>query len=378
MRTLEDRTLLLLVIAVSLAFAWILWPFFSAVLWATVLAIVFAPLYRRILSYMRQQPNLAALTTLLIIVALVILPLSLTATSLVQEATSLYDRIQSGDLNLGSVFQQLREALPAWVTDLLDRFGLTNLGAVQERLSDALKKGSQFIAAQALGIGQGAADFILGLLVMLYLLFFFLRDGRALSQRIQDAMPLSPEQERALFSKFATVIRATIKGSILVAALQGALGGLIFWLLGLHAPVLWGVVMGLLALLPAVGAALIWLPAAIYLLATGAVWQGMVLLMFGAFVIGLVDNILRPLLVGKDTKLPDYVVLISTLGGLATFGLNGFVLGPVIAAMFIAAWDIFSESRVCKMVTERMNRLRHARQAALLALADAQHVRFRG
>ena len=101
------------------------------------------------------------------------------------------------------------------MTNLLDRLGLTNLGAVQERLSDALKKGSQFIAAQALSIGQGAADFILGLLVMLYLLFFLLRDGRALSKRIQDALPLPPEQERALFSKFTTVIRATIKGSVL-------------------------------------------------------------------------------------------------------------------------------------------------------------------
>lgn len=344
MRALEDRTLLLLVIAVSLAFAWILWPFFSAVLWATVLAIVFAPLYRRILRSIGQHPNLAALATLIIVVTLVILPLSLTATSLVQEATSLYDRIQSGELNLGRVFQQLRDALPTWVTHLLDRSGLTNLGAVQERLSDALKKGSQFIAAQALNIGQGAADFVLGLIVMLYLLFFFLRDGSALSKRIQDAIPLPPEQERDLFSKFTTVIRATIKGSILVAALQGALGGLIFWVLGLHAPVLWGVVMGLLALLPAVGAALIWVPAAIYLLATDSVWQGVVLLLFGAFVIGLVDNILRPLLVGKDTKMPDFVVLISTLGGLATFGLNGFVIGPVIAAMFIATWDIFSES----------------------------------
>lgn len=344
MRTLEDRALLLLVIAVSLAFAWILWPFFSAVLWATVLAIVFAPLYRRILRSIGQHPNFASLATLLIIVGLVILPLSLTATSLVQEATSLYDRIQSGELNLGTVFQQLRDALPVWVTNILDRLGLTNLGAVQDRLSEALKKGSQFIAAQALSIGQGAADFLLGLVVMLYLLFFLLRDGSKLSKLIQNAIPLPPEQESDLFRKFTTVIRATIKGNIFVAALQGALGGLIFWLLGLHAPVLWGVVMGLLALLPAVGAALVWVPAAIYLLATGSVWQGMVLLLFGAFVIGLVDNILRPLLVGKDTKMPDYVVLISTLGGIATFGLNGFVIGPVIAAMFIAAWDSFSET----------------------------------
>jgi predicted PurR-regulated permease PerM len=345
MRSLEDRTLLVLVIAVSLAFAWILWPFFSAVLWATVLAIVFAPLYRRILRSFGQRQNLAALTTLLVVVTLVILPLSLTATSLAQEATSLYDRVQSGELNLGTVFQQLRDALPAWATDLLDRLGLTHLGAVQERLADALKRGSQFLAAQALSIGQGAAGFVLGLVVMLYLLFFFLRDGRALAKRIQDAIPLPPEEERDLFKKFTTVIRATIKGSILVAALQGALGGLIFWILGLHAPVLWGVVMGLLALLPAIGAAVVWLPVAIYLLATGSILQGMVLLVFGALVIGLVDNILRPLLVGQDTKMPDFIVLISTLGGLATFGLNGFVVGPVIAAMFIAAWDIFSETK---------------------------------
>lgn len=344
MRSLEDRTLLLLVIAISLAFAWILWPFFSAILWATVLAIVFAPLYRRLLRESGPHPNFAALITLLIIVTLVILPLSLTATAVVQEATALYDKTQSGELDLGRFFQQLREALPLWVTNLLDRYGLTNLDAVQVKIVEALQKGSQFLATQVLSIGQGAIDFVLGLVVMLYLLFFFLRDGSALAKRIQDAVPLPPEQERDLFKKFTTVIRATIKGSILVAALQGALGGFIFWVLGLNAPVLWGVVMGLLALLPAVGATLIWAPAAIYLLATGSIWEGLVLLLFGALVIGLVDNILRPILVGKDTKMPDYIVLISTLGGLATFGLNGFVIGPVIAAMFIAAWDSFADS----------------------------------
>ena len=341
--SLEDRTLLLLVIAVSLALAWILRPFFSAVLWATVLAIVFAPLYQRLLRSIGQHPNLAALSTVLMIVMLVIFPVSLTATAVVQEATNFYEKIQVGEPDLGKFFQQLRDAFPTWVTNLLDRFGLTNLGAVQERIIDTLKRGSQYLAAQALTIGQGAADFVLGLVVMLYLLFFLLRDGAAISRQIQDAVPLPPEQERDLFKRFATVIRATIKGSILVAALQGALGGLIFWALGLHAPVLWGVVMGLLALLPAVGAGLIWLPVAVYLLATGSIWQGVVLLVFGALVIGLVDNILRPVLVGKDTKMPDYVVLISTLGGIATFGLNGFVIGPVIAAMFIAAWAIFSE-----------------------------------
>jgi predicted PurR-regulated permease PerM len=115
--------------------------------------------------------------------------------------------------------------------------------------------------------------------------------------------------------------------------------------LGVHAAVLWAVVMGIPSLLPAVGSALIWLPVAIYFLVTGATWQGVVLICFGVLVIGLVDNVLRPILVGKDTKIPDYVILISTLGGIAVFGLNGFVIGPVIAAMFMSVWDIYASSR---------------------------------
>ena len=342
MRNLEDNALLLLVIAVSLAFAWILWPFYEAILWATVLAIVFAPLYRRLSITMRQQHSLAALATVLIVVTMVILPLTLIAAALVQEATNLYEKIESNQLDFGRFFQEFLDALPTWATDLLNRFGLTNLGAMHERLSAALLQGSKYLAAQALSIGKGTANFIVSLLLMLYLLFFFLRDGGELSRRIRDAIPLREEQQRALFTKFAVVTRAMFKGNLLVAAVQGTLGGIIFWVLGIHAPVLWAVVMGFLSLLPAVGAAAVWLPVAIYFLATGAVGQGLVLIAYGAFVIGLVDNLLRPYLVGKDTQMPDYVVLISTLGGIAIFGLDGLVMGPVIAAMFIAVWDLFS------------------------------------
>jgi predicted PurR-regulated permease PerM len=342
---LEDKTFLLLVIAVSLAFAWILWPYSGAVLWAAVLAIVFAPAYRRLSRSMRQKRTLAALATVMIILMIVILPLTLVGALLLQEGFSVYERIQSGELNIGRYFQQVFGALPAWVTDLLDRFGLTNLGVMQERLSSSLMKTSQFLAAQALNIGQNTFEFIVNLFIMLYLLFFLLRDGDTLSKRIRDAIPLRAEQRRDLFNKFTAVIRATVKGNIVVALVQGALGGLIFWFLGVHAPVLWAVLMAFLSLLPAVGSAMIWLPVAIYFLVTGAMWQGVVLIAFGVLVIGLVDNVLRPILVGKDTKMPDYVVLISTLGGMAIFGVNGFIIGPVIAAMFIATWDIFSASR---------------------------------
>jgi predicted PurR-regulated permease PerM len=342
---LEDKTFFLLIIAVTLAFAWILWPFFGAVFWGAVLAILFAPLYRRLSKSMRQRRTLAALATVMIILMIVILPLSLITALLLQEVFSVYERIQTGELNIGHYFHQVFAALPARVTDLLDRSGLTNLAVMQERLSSSLVKGSQFLAKQAFNIGQNTFDFIVNLFIVLYLLFFLLRDGDKLSKRIKAALPLSAEQQQALFEKFTAVIRATIKGTVVVAIVQGTLGGLIFWALGARPPVLWGALMALLSLLPAVGSALVWLPVAIYFLVTGAIWQGVVLVAFGVLVIGLVDNVLRPVLVGKETKIPDYVVLISTLGGMAVFGVNGFVIGPVIAAMFMAAWDIFSAAR---------------------------------
>ena len=180
---------------------------------------------------------------------------------------------------------------------------------------------------------------------MLYLLFFLLRDSDSLLSQLRAAIPLRPDRQAALAEKFTVVIRATVKGNIVVAIVQGALGGLIFWLLDIHGPVMWAVVMAVLSLLPAVGAALVWAPVAIYLLATGSVWPGLALIAYGVLVIGLVDNVLRPLLVGKDTRMPDYVVLISTLGGIAIFGINGFVIGPMIAAMFIAVWGIFASPR---------------------------------
>ena len=342
---MEDKTFVLVLLLVSLAFLWVLWPFYGAVFWGAILALMFSPLFLRLLLKMPQKRTLAALLTVSTILVLVILPVGLIIALLTQEAGSVYERVQSGELSFSRYSQQVYNALPTWITGLLDRTGLTNLGLIQARISDSLTKGSQFIATQALSIGQNAFDFFVSFFIMLYLLFFFLRDGSALSKLIKEAIPMEAEIKRNIFSKFTTVIRATVKGNIVVAVLQGALGGLIFWFLGIHAPVLWGTLMAFLSLLPAVGAALVWIPVAIYFLATGAIWQGALLIAFGVLVIGLVDNILRPVLVGKDTKMPDYVVLVSTIGGMSLFGLNGFVIGPLIAAMFMAAWDIFAKAR---------------------------------
>ncbi|QDQ28059.1 AI-2E family transporter [Chitinimonas arctica] len=339
---LQRATFLALLVTISLAFGWILWPFHGAVFWGVVLAILFAPLHRRLLAATGQRRNLAALGTLLLCLLVVILPLMLITATLIKEGTMIYTKLDAGEIDIGHYLQQVLDVLPTWLVNVLERLGLDNLASLRAKLSAAMVQGSRSIAAQVLSVGQNAFQFLIGFGIMLYLLFFLLRDGASLATRIKQALPLSTEHKRHLFLKFATVIRATVKGNIVVAATQGLLGGVIFAILGIQGALLWGVVMAFLSLLPAVGAGLIWVPVAAYFLLTGAVWQGAVLIAFGVLVIGLVDNLLRPILVGKDTQMPDYVVLISTLGGMALFGLNGFVIGPVIAAMFIAAWDLFA------------------------------------
>lgn len=344
MQTLEYKSFLVLIGLVSLAFAWVIWPLFGAVFWAAVIAIVFDPLNQRLLIVMKNRRSFAALATVLIILVIIIVPLLVTAAALAQEASGIYGQVQSGELNFGRFFQPVFDALPRWASNPLGRFGLTNLGAVWEKMAAAMTNGIQFMATQALSIGQSTFSFFISLGVMLYLLFFLLRDGEALAERVKDVIPLRVEQREALVDKFTVVIRATVKGDILVAVLQGALGGLVFSFLGIHASLLWAVSMAFLSLLPVIGSAIVWFPVALYFMATGSIWQGIFLIAYGLIVIGLVDNILRPLLVGHATKIPDYVVLISTIGGIETFGLHGFIIGPVIAAMFLSVWDIFSKS----------------------------------
>lgn len=342
---LENRALLLLLVAVSLALGWILLPFYGAILWGVIIALLFTPLHRRLLVRLKQRRTLAALLTLLFVLVIVVLPSALITAALAHEAALVYERLQSGELNPTLYFRGLFNALPDWIGALLDRFGLVNFSALQRRLSAALAQGTQFIATQALSIGQNTFEFVASVFITLYLAFFLIRDGDKVLRALGEAVPLASAHKQELLDKFTTVILATVKGNLLVAAIQGALGGLAFWFLGVGGALLWAVLMAFLSLVPAVGAGLVWLPFALYFLMTGAIWQGVALIAYGMLVIGLVDNLLRPILVGKDTRMPDYVVMITTLGGMAVFGINGFVLGPAIAAMFIAVWHIYTSTR---------------------------------
>lgn len=349
---LQRLVFLLLLAGVTLAFAGVVAPFFGAVFWAVVLALLFQGVFRRLRVGLRGRDTLAALLTVAFILVIVVVPMLLVGAAMVEEIVNLTQRLRSGELSFQTYLQQIVAALPQWLTDLLGRFGMFNVEDVLGKISGALAQGGQLVATRALALGQNTLLLLVNLGIMLYLLFFFLRDGAWLARLIREHVPLAHTTTQNLLTKFATVVRATVKGNIVVAVVQGALGGLALWVLGIHGAVLWGALMALLSLLPAVGAALVWLPVALYLLATGQTWQGVGLIAWGSLVIGMVDNLLRPILVGKDTKLPDWVVLLSTVGGLSVFGINGFVIGPVIAALFMACWALFNQEDAVPAVDE--------------------------
>lgn len=336
---LERRTFLFTLIAVSVAFALLLKPFFAPIFWACAIGVIFYPFQKRLLAKWPNRRNLVSLATLILCVVLVVIPVLVVASSFVTEGVSLFQKVQSGELNLADYVDRIKQAFP-WLQSAAERFDI-DLEKIKAQTVQAFTGAGQFLAKRALAVGQNTFQFFLNLGLMLYLAFFLIRDGDAMVRMLIRALPLGDEREKLLFAKFAEVTRATIKGNLLVAATQGALGGVIFWWLDIPGALLWGVVMAVLSLIPAVGAGLIWLPVSLYLYAVGDMLDATILLLYGIFVIGLVDNILRPILVGRDTKLPDYVVLFSTLGGLAMFGITGFALGPLLAALFVAFWGIF-------------------------------------
>jgi len=338
---LEQRSFLILLAIVTALFGFLLQPFFAPILWACIIAVLFHPMQVQLERWWGPRPNIIALTTLLACIVLVVIPVLLLLTSFVQQGVDLYQRIDTGEIRPGQFLDQIRNAFPA-IQELFERFGI-NTDQLRENAASAAVAASRLVAQNAFAVGQSTFEFFLKLALMLYIAFFLLRDGRRLTDELVHALPLGDERERLLFRKFSEVTRATVKGNLLVAMVQGALGGIIFWILGLPAALLWGVVMAILSLIPAIGAGLVWLPAALYLYAVGDWVAATVLVLYGFLVIGLADNILRPILVGRDTKLPDWMVLLSTLGGLALFGINGFVVGPLIAVLFIAFWQIFSK-----------------------------------
>ena len=337
-RTVQHAGFLFLLVLVTVAFGVLVAGFVAPVFWAAVLAIVFRPVERRLFNYFGQKrPNSSAALTLILVIILVFVPLGFVAVAVSREAVGIYQRFTAGELAVS-------DAIDRWVPALV-RFGANvgiTPGTVRANVAEAATAAGQFLASGALAFGQNAIKAAGQFGLMVYVLFFFLRDGDQLLRQIARALPLGDAREKALFERFTAVTRATLKGTLVVGAVQGTLGGIFFALLGLEGPVLWGAIMWACSLIPVIGPTTVWLPTAIVLLVTGSIGKGITLLLLGTFVIALADNILRPILVGRETRIPDYVVLLSTLGGIGLFGLSGFVAGPAIAALFITTWDMFA------------------------------------
>jgi predicted PurR-regulated permease PerM len=334
-----QRAWFLIVLAVvTVAFLWLTLDFIEPVFWAAVLAVIFNPLQRQLEVLVGGKKTRAAVISLLIIVLVVFVPLILLGLAVSQEAVNLYNRIQNGSLDVQAYLTRVSPMLE----DLSLRIGIEP-GSIQQRIFQAAGLAAQTIATRAVVVGQNLLSVVAKTGLMLYLLFFFLRDGDRLVGVLGDAIPMGVTRQRTLFSQFASVTRATLKGSLLIGLVQGALGGLLFLALDLRAPVFWGVIMAMLSLIPLVGPAVVWGPAAIFLMLTGSITKGIILAAGGALVVGTADNILRPIVVGRETRIPDYMVLLSTLGGISVFGPAGFVAGPVLAALFLSVWDMFSQ-----------------------------------
>jgi predicted PurR-regulated permease PerM len=338
---LENRVFLALVLATTAFFLWMVRSFALPVFWAAVFAILFQPLFLRLNDRFGGRRTLAALAATLMVVFVVLVPLGFLVAAVARQALWLYQRIASGEINVQGPIDFVERTLPT-LADLLARYGF-GTEQVRASLEGAAVFATQYIATQALALGQNAFVATVFFLLTLYLLFFFFRDGDVILRGVIRALPMGDVREQRLLGKFAQVSRATVKGTLVVAAVQGALGGILFAMVGIRAAVFWGVMMGILSLLPAVGPALVWVPAAAILLATGGVWQGILVIAGGTLVVGLVDNLLRPILVGRETQMPDYLVLIATLGGLTVFGIAGFVAGPLVAALFLVMWEMFAE-----------------------------------
>jgi predicted PurR-regulated permease PerM len=330
--------LLLLVTLVSLLFLAMIRSMLIVLLLAAIFSALAYPLYRRLLRWTGGRKAAASALTLLVVLLLVIVPLL---------------------LFLGIVAGQalgVSQQVGPWVSEQIRQFeegeGFLNRFAVIERLEpyrdQIMSKLGEFAGRAGTWLfnalsatTKGTVSFFFQLSVMLYAMFFFLMDGPEILARILSLIPLDDRDKERMADKFVSVTRAMLKGTFLIGVLQGALAGLAFHVVGIEGAVFWGTVMVVLSVIPVIGTPLVWIPAVIILLANGRYGAGLGLLAWCGIVVGSVDNFLRPTLVGKDVKMPDLMIFLGTLGGIFFFGAVGFLLGPIVAALFVSVWDMF-------------------------------------
>ncbi len=319
----------------------ILQPLATVILWSTVLAMMFAPLNRKLLARTRR-PNLSAAVTLAVAVVAVLLPVAGLSLAVVGEVSDLLvEAPEKWNEWVGDPLLQARAA--EWRADLGERFPFVErLDA--ERIKESLTQLGGTMVKRSVGLVGGLLQALLEFVFIVFSLFFLLRDAVKFESVLRRLLPLSPRQSDRLIARTVEVVHASVLGVLAIAFLQGALGGAMFAILGLPSPILWGVVMALFAMIPMVGAGVIWLPTAILLLATGHTGKAIALCAVGALVISTIDNFLRPRLVGGRTGLHELVVFFAVLGGLKVFGVVGLLVGPAVFAVAWSLLELFRDS----------------------------------
>jgi predicted PurR-regulated permease PerM len=332
---------LVLVLAISALFAAVMWPFLQALLIGAILAGLCHPLYRWMVRLLRGRESLASAVTLLILFLVVVGPLSALLGLVVKQALVVSEHAipwlqeRFGAASSFDAHQWLVEHFP-WVSDLVP-----SQEEIVKNVGTAAKATGGFLVTWASAFTAGTAGFFLHFFVMIYAMFFFLKDGRSILQKIFYYMPLRHEDEIRMLDRFVSVTRATIKGTLLIGLIQGSLAGIAFYFAGIDGAAFWGTIMVVLSVIPGIGTALVWVPAVIYLYVIGSPLPATLLGIWCAGVVGTVDNFLRPRLVGKDAEMPDLLILLGTLGGLFLFGPIGFIVGPVVCGLFLTALDIY-------------------------------------
>ncbi len=337
--SLASKSVLLLLLAVITAvFFAMIKTFLMAVLLAGIFSSLAQPLYQRFLKRFGQRASLASAATLLLIVLVIILPLGLLLGIVTGEA-----------IKVGN-------AVTPWVQDKLDNpdqimVWLQNqpfYDRIAPYQDDILTKAgemvglfSRFLISSLSAVTSGTVQFLFMLTIMLYSMYFFLIDGHKLVDLILYYLPLEDHEERRLLDKFSSVTRATLKGTAAIGALQGSLAGIALAVVGVPSAVFWAAIMVVLSIVPGIGTALVWVPAAAILIAGGHLGKGIFLVIFCGLIVGSIDNFLRPRMVGKDTELPDLLILLATMGGIFMFGALGLIIGPIVAALFVTIWEIY-------------------------------------
>jgi predicted PurR-regulated permease PerM len=330
--------LLVLVIGISVAFVLLLRPFLMTILMAAIFAGLVYPLYTRIVLLLRGWRSPAAALTLLIVVLVFVLPLLGILGVVVNQAIRVtgsikpvVERFLAEPLYVDQQLQRLPgyEYLEPYRDDIVTRAG------------DIVNAVGGFLIGSLSNTTRGTVVFVVHFFILLYTMFFFLVDGASMLRRMLSYLPLSEDDNERMKARFLSMTRATVKGTVVIGIIQGTMSGLAFWVVGIPDVAFWTVVMVVLSILPMIGAALVWVPAAIILAATGNVLQAALLVLFCSLIVGSVDNVLRPRLVGRDTKMHDLLILFSTLGGIIVFGPVGFIVGPILAGLFVTCWEIF-------------------------------------